>query len=201
MLASRCLALLDRLCTRSVMGLQRLALHVRLPAQPAAQALQRRRIAAEEAYYLGGSATARRLYSALLPHLPHSDTARQRLCEVCYEQGDFTAALEALRPLVGDAARLDAWQAGLLGELLAVAGHYTAAASALQQAVQQGLQDCKLFYYLGLCQVHQGAQPQARRSFARAVQLLNPGITALRLEEMYRVYTHAAPPPQPCPAE
>jgi tetratricopeptide (TPR) repeat protein len=102
---------------------------------------------------------------------------------------------------VRDETALDAWQAGLLGELLAVAGRYAEAAKALQQAAQQGLQDFKLFYYLGLCQVHQGAHPQARRYFAQAVQLLNPGITALRLDEMHRVYTYAASPPQPYPAE
>jgi tetratricopeptide (TPR) repeat protein len=196
---SRCLLLLDRLCTRGVMGIQRLALHVRYVGQPAAKALQLRQSAAAEAYYLGDVTTARALYTQLLHHRSELSMARQRLFEVCYEQGEFGAALDYLQPLIPGAAERSAWQASLLGELLYQAGRYVEAAAALQQAVRQELQDFKPFYYLGVCHVRQGAYPQARRCFARAVRLLHPGITALRLEEMYRVYTHAALQPQSCP--
>ena len=193
-LASRCLARLDRLCTRGVMGLQRFAMRLRYLGQPAATVLQLRQAAAAEAYYLGEIATARALYTDLLQHLPEHHIARQRLFEVCYEQGDFGAALHALSALGQDDTVLPAWYASLLGELLAVVGRYTEASNLLQQAAHQGLQDYKLFYYLGVCQVHCGAHQQARRWFAQAVRLLNPGIPELRLDEMYRVYTLASPP-------
>jgi tetratricopeptide (TPR) repeat protein len=191
---ARCLASIDRLCTRGIMGLQRFAVRLRYLGQPAATALRLRQAAATEAYYLGEVATARALYSELLQHLPEHHMARQRLFEVCYEQGDFGAALDALRTLEHDDTALPAWHASLLGELLAVMGRYTEASSLLQQAARQGLQDYKLFYYLGLCQVHHGAHQQARRWFAQATRLLNPGIPELRLDEMYRIYTLASPP-------
>jgi tetratricopeptide (TPR) repeat protein len=200
-LASRCLASIDRLCTHSVMGLQRLAFRLRYLGQPAARTRQLRQAAAAEAYYLGDVATARALYSEILQGLPEHYMARQRLFEVCYEQGDFGAALAALRVLAPDNTARPAWQAGLLGELLAVAGRYSEASGLLLQAARQGLQDYKLFYYLGVCQVHQGAYPQARRWFAQAAQLLNPGLPELRLDEMYRVYTLTVPPPPACPTE
>jgi tetratricopeptide (TPR) repeat protein len=88
-----------------------------------------------------------------------------------------------------------------MGELFYLVGRYAQAETALQDAASRGVQDWKLFYYLGMCQVRQGARQQARRWFAAAVEMLNPGITELRLDEMYRVYTHSLPPQHACPAQ
>jgi predicted Zn-dependent protease len=199
-LSAKILELIDRLCTRGVMGIQRLALHLRYLGRPAAQAHQLRLVNAAEAYYLGEVATARWWYTQLLQDMPEHHLVRQRLAEVCYEQGDFRAAFDYLSPLVKDDTELTAWLAGVMGELFYLVGHYAEAETALQDAVSHGLHDWKVFYYLGMCQVRQGARQQARRWFAAAVQLLNPSITELRLAEMYRVYTHSSPQPHACPA-
>ena len=200
-LNSKILALIDRLCTRGVMGVHRLALHLRYLGQPATKTHRLRLVDAAEAYYLGDVATARRWYAQLLQDMPEHPLVRQRLYEVCYEQGDFHAAFDYLYSLAKDDTELPAWLAGVMGELLYLVGRYAEAEAALQDAVSHGLQDWKLFYYLGMCQVRQGARQQARRWFAAAVEMLNPGITELRLDEMYRVYTHSSPPQHACPAQ
>jgi tetratricopeptide (TPR) repeat protein len=200
-LSTKILLLIDRLCTRSVLGIQRLALHLRYLGQPATKTHQLRQVDAAEAYYLGDAATARQRYARLLSDMPEHDLARQRLYEVCYEQGDFHAAFDYLHPLVKDDTQRTAGLAAVMGELLYLVGRYAEAEMALQDAASRGLQDWKLFYYLGMCQVRQGARQQARRWFAAAVQRLNPGIIELRLDEMYRVYTHALPQQPACPAQ
>lgn len=189
------LALLDRFCTRGVIGVQRLAIHLRYAGRPTTRSLWLQQADAEEAYYLGEVSTARERYTQLLQHEPADDLARQRLVDVCYEQGDFHAALAHLQAIVPHDAALSPWHASLLGELLCQVGRYTEAIAALRQAVQHGLYDFKPYYYLGVCQLRQGAHLQARRWFAQAVQWLNPGITSLRCDEMYRVYTHSVPHP------
>ena len=189
-LSSNTLALVDRLCTRGVMGIQRLAIHLRSLGRPAAKTHQLRQVDAAEAYYLGDVATARRRYTQLLQDMPEHYLVRQRLYEVCYEQGDFHAAFDYLYPLVKDDAERTAWLAGIVGELLYLVGRYVEAETALQEAASRGLQDYKVFYYLGMCQVRQGVYPQARRWFAQAVEVLNPDITELRLDEMYRAHTY-----------
>ena len=200
-LSSTTLALIDRLCTRGVIGIQRLALHLRYLGRPAIKTPQLLQVDAAEAYYLGDVATARRRYAQLLQDMPEHHLVQQRLYEVCYEQGDFRAAFDYLHALVRDDTERPAWLAGVMGELLYLAGRYAEAEAALQDAASHGLQDWKLYYYLGMCQVRQGTRQQARRWFAAAVQMLNPGITELRLDEMYRVYTHSSPPQHACPAQ
>jgi tetratricopeptide (TPR) repeat protein len=192
------LAAIDRCCTRGVMGGKRLAIRLRYARQPTQRAFWLLQATAEEAYYLGQAETARSLYTQLVQQAPDLHSIRQRLYEVCYEQGEFHSALRHFRYLVTSPAAPaspNAWQSLLLGELLYQVGHYDEAAAPLQHAAGLGLRDYKLFYYLGLCQLRTGARRAARRRFEQAVQLLNPGLAGLRLEELYRVYQSALSSP------
>jgi tetratricopeptide (TPR) repeat protein len=186
----KCLAALDRLFTHGVMGIKQLYIRLRYAGQPADRTVWLRQTDAEKAYYLGQIATALSLYTQLLQQAPDLVVARQRAFELCYEQGDFRHALQHFRRLAeqrAPAATPDAWQAFIYGELLYQQGQYHEAASCLTQAMTLGMQDYKLFYYLGLCSLHSGARREAHRRFAQAVRMLNPGITELRLDEMYRI--------------
>jgi tetratricopeptide (TPR) repeat protein len=200
-MSGKLLLLIDRLCTHGVLGIQRLALHLCYLGQSAARTRRLRRVDAAEAYYLGDTATARQRYTQLLHDMPEHPLVRQRLCEVCYEQGDFRAAFDYLHPLVEDDTQHPAGLAAVMGELFYLVGRYAQAETALQDAASRGVQDWKLFYYLGMCQLRQGARQQARHLFAAAVQMLNPGIIELRLDEMFRIYTHTSPPQHACPAQ
>jgi len=187
------------------MGLTRGYLRLRYAAQPAEHARRLLQAAADEAYYLGDTATAQTSYTQLLQQDPELSAVRERLCEVAYEQGDFAPALQALQQHLAQQASPDgpsAWEAGLLGELLYQVGQYHAAATSLARAETLGVRDYKLLYYLGLCHLQAGAPQPARWHFARAVQALNPDLAVLRLEEMYRVYqavTTAPPTSQSLP--
>lgn len=187
----RYVAALDRLCTRGAMGIKRLYIRLRYTGQPTRQTLWRRHTDAEAAYYLGQTTTALSRSRQLLQQAPDLLAARQLAFEICYEQGDFRHALQHFRRLVAQntpAAAPDAWQSLVLGELLYQQGHYHEADACLARAATLRLRDYKLFYYLGLCRLRAGALREARRQFAQAVHLLHPGITEMRLNEMYRVH-------------
>lgn len=186
----QCMAVLDRLFTYGVMGIKQLSICLRYAGQPANRTVRLHQTDAEKAYYLGQTATALALYTQLLQQAPDLLVARQRAFELCYEQGDFRHALQHFRRLAEQrtpAATPDAWQSFVYGELLYQQGQHHEAASCLTQAMALGVQDYKLFYYLGLCHLRSGARREAQRRFAQAVRLLHPGITELRLDEMYRV--------------
>jgi tetratricopeptide (TPR) repeat protein len=189
---------LDRLCTRGVMGFTRGYLRLRYAGQPARRAVRLLHTAAEEAYYLGDLPAAQTQYTRLLQQAPEMPAVLQRLCEVCYEQGEFQLALRYLQQYLAESppgSRLDAWHTFFLGELLVQVGQYDHAAAPLEHAVALGLRHYKLFYYLGLCQLRAGQRQAARWQFARAVQELNPALAVLRLDEFYRVVQPAAAPP------
>jgi tetratricopeptide (TPR) repeat protein len=189
-------AAIDRLWTRGVIGIQQFYIHLRYAGQPTRQTLWLQHTAAEAAYYLGEPALALPRYTQLLKQAPDFFPARQRAFEICYEQGDFRHALQHFRRLVpqnAPAAALSAWQSLVLGELLYQQGHYHEATTYLTRAATLRLRDYKLFYYLGLCHLRAGALREARHQFGQALRLLHPGITAMRLDEMARVY-HSLPP-------
>lgn len=184
-------AAIDRFCTRMVMGAKRLYTRVRYAWDAGERTHRLLQTAAEEAYYLGDSAAAQLLYAQLLEQNPACSLLNQQMFAISYEHGDFRRALKHLRRLLAHGEppdEPDAWQSLCLGELLYQTGQILAAASYLDQAASMRLQDYKLFYYLGLCRLHDGAMHEARRQFARAVQMLNPGICAMRLDEMLRVH-------------
>jgi tetratricopeptide (TPR) repeat protein len=186
----QCLTALDRLFTHGFMGIKQLYIRLRYAGQPANRTAMLRQTNAAKAYYLGQTATALSLYTQLLQRAPDLLVARQRAFELCYEQGDFRHALQHFRHLAeqrAPAVTPAAWQSFVYGELLYLQGQHHEAASCLTQAMTLGMQDYKLFYYLGLCHLRSGARREAHRRFAQAVRLLNPGITELRLDEMYRV--------------
>jgi tetratricopeptide (TPR) repeat protein len=186
----KCITALDRLCTHGILGIKQLYIRLRYAGQPASRTVWLRQTDAEKAYYLGQTATALSLYTQLLQQAPDCLVARQQAFELCYEQGDFCHALQHFRRLVtqrAPAATSDAWQSFVYGELLCQQGQHHEAAACLTQALTLGVQDYRLFYYLGLCCLRAGARREALRRFAQAVRMLNPGITELRLDEMYRV--------------
>ncbi|HEY7490868.1 MAG TPA: tetratricopeptide repeat protein [Candidatus Tectomicrobia bacterium] len=186
----KCLAALDRLFTHGVLGIKQLCIRLRYVGQPNPRTFWLRQTDAEKAYYLGQTEDALRLYTQLLQQEPDCHIVRQQAFELCYEQGDFRHALEHLQRLVTQrpaTATPDARQAFVHGELLYRQEQYHKAASCLAQAMTLGVQDYKLFYYLGLCHLRAGARREAHRRFAQAVRLLNPGIIELRLDELYRV--------------
>jgi len=189
----KCMAALDRLFTYGVMGIKQLYIYLRYAGQRENRTVRLHQIDAEKAYYLGQTRLALKLYTQLLQQDEEAAdlrVVRQRAFELCYEQGDFCQALQHFQQLVPQHtpdATPDAWQSFVYGELLYQQGHYHEAAACLTQAMALGVQDYKLFYYLGLCHLRSGARREAHRRFAQAVRLLHPGITELRLDEMYRV--------------
>ena len=183
----RVMVALDRVCTRLIMGGQRLYVRARYAGrEERPQRLQR--LAAAEAYYLGDTATALSQYNALLSHLTEQDELSHRLFELYYEQADAPRALTHLRRLLGPANEPNAWQALCLGELLCQTGQWSEAASYFDRAQTLRLRDYKVPYYLGLCCMHAGLEREARQHFGRALTHLNPGLCALRLDEVYRVF-------------
>jgi tetratricopeptide (TPR) repeat protein len=201
---------IDRFCTHVVMGTKRLYTRVRYAGNAASRERRLLHATAEEAYYLGDSHTALACYTSLLKQMPECAELHQRLFEISYEQGDFRRALKHLRATLGQGVAsdtLDAWQSLYLGELLYHAGRFSEAAACLARAASLRLHDYKLYYYLGLCRLRDGASREARRQFARAVQILNPGICSVRLDEVWRVYQrsqgasqkHNPPPPSVIP--
>jgi tetratricopeptide (TPR) repeat protein len=194
-LADRLLTRLDRGVTWGVLRLQTLCAMLRFAFQPTRRALQLRLLQAEEAASRGQAADAQALYTAVVQQEPELPYVQERLCEVYYAQGKFREALHHLRRVLRQ--RPDPEQAGaehcvLLGELLCQLGQYQEADRVLARGVTGPRRDYRLFYYLGLCQVHADAPQAARRHFAQAVQRLHPDIVTLRLAEMYRVYQQRA---------
>src|SRR5205823_4020073 len=133
---------------------------------------------------------AQELYTQVAQQDPDMPYVEERLCEVCYLQGKFREALRHLRRLLKqlpDPDQPGAELAVLLGELLCQVGQYQEASTTLAKAGTSTARDYRLWYYLGLCQLHTGAAQVAQRSFIQAVQQLNPDIAALRLAELSRV--------------
>lgn len=192
-LANRLLGGLDYGCLRVLMGLRQFSTRLRYLGRAEQCARQLRLLQAEKALYLGQAATAEALYTACVTAMPAPSFLLERLCELCYMQGKFPAALQHLRRALKQLPPEEppsAWQYLLLGELLYQAGKYCEAYAALQQAADSALCDYKLFYYLGLCQLRRGEAGLARRTFATALQQLHPDIVRLRLDELYRVTLH-----------
>jgi predicted Zn-dependent protease len=178
------------------MGAKRLYTHVRYAGDAGERTHRLLQTAAEEAYYVGNSAEAQLLYAQLFKQNPACRVLNQQMFAIYYEHGDFRRALKHLRRLLAHGMppdEPDAWQSLCLGELLYQTGQILEAATYLDRAASMRLQDYKLFYYLGLCRLHDGAMREARRQFARAVQMLNPGICTIRLDEMLRVHQELSP--------
>jgi predicted Zn-dependent protease len=145
---------------------------------------------AEDAAYHNQAATAQALYTQVAQQAPDMPYIQERLCEMCYIQGQFREALRHLRRLIKqlpDPDQPGAELAVLLGELFCQVGQYQKASATLTRVSPSATHDYRLWYYLGLCQLQAGSPQVARRSFVRAVQQLNPNISALRLAEMSRV--------------
>lgn len=190
-LADALMTRLDRGLTWGILKIRALYAVLRYAFQPTRRALQRRLLQAEAAAARGQPATAQALYTAVMQQAPALPFMQERLCEVCYAQGKFREALQHLRrilPARSESHPLSAEHCVLLGELLCQVGQYQEAARVLSQGATGTVRDYRLFYYLGLCQLHASAPDAARRSFAQALQRLHPDITTLRLAEMYRVY-------------
>lgn len=186
----RLLGWIDHGCVRGLMALRWCSIMVRCLGRPARRATELRLMRAERALYLNQVELAEALYRPLAAQTPIQSLVLERLCELCYLQAKFPEALRYARRVLAQLPAdvpPSAWQAFLLGELWYQVGAYDEAYAALQQAADHGLCDYKLLYYLGLCQLRQGQRLAARRSFAAAVQQLNPDITRLRLDELYRL--------------
>jgi tetratricopeptide (TPR) repeat protein len=188
---------IDRLCTRALMGAKRMYVGVRYAMHPTTRAHRLLQSAAEEAYYLGDSPTALSSYTHLLQQIPECSKLRQPLFEIYYELGDARRALKHLQRLLGPENEPDAWQSLCLGELFYQVEQFPQTVAYLDRAAALRLHDYKLFYYLGLCHLHNGNAGAARRQFVRAVQTLNPDLSFLRLDEMWRVYQHLSAQPSP----
>jgi tetratricopeptide (TPR) repeat protein len=193
----RVMVALDRVCTRVCMGSQRLYIRLRYANhEERSQRLQW--VAAAEAYYLGDTATALSHYTALLAQLPEHEGLNDRLFELYYEHGDASRALQYLRRLIGPTQEPTAWQALCLGELLYQTGQWSEAALYVERAATLHLRDYKVPYYQGLCSMHGASAGQVRQYFTQAVRRLNPGLCAMRLEEVYRVSCTAGHPKASC---
>jgi tetratricopeptide (TPR) repeat protein len=182
---------IDLVVTRGVMTLRRLATWPLTLGRPSQRAMRWKRLAADEAYYLGRLDTAQAHYGQLPADLVDSPAVQERLYDICYERGDFRAALRHLQRTEVASSRdgsLPSWYSRQLGELLYLNGRYARAATALSQAIERGDREYRNFYYLALCALRRGEAAPARRLFAHAVQQLHPDIVPLRLEEMLRVH-------------
>jgi tetratricopeptide (TPR) repeat protein len=188
--ADRLLTRLDWCLTRGIMSIRRLGSTLRYAFQPTNRALHLCFLQAEDAAYHNQAATAQALYTQVAQQAPDMPYIQERLCEMCYIQGQFREALRHLRRLIKqlpDPDQPGAELAVLLGELLCQVGQYQKASATLTRVSPSATHDYRLWYYLGLCQLQAGSPQVTRRSFVRAVQQLNPGIAALRLAEMSRV--------------
>jgi Flp pilus assembly protein TadD len=189
-LADQVLTALDRCLTRVIVRIRRLGVTLRYAFQPAERTLHLRFLQAEDAAYHDQAATAQTLYTQVAQQDPGMPYVQERLCEVCYLQGEFREALRHLRRLLKqlpDPDQPDAELAVLLGELLCQVGQYQEASAVLAKVGTKTMRDYRLWYYLGLCQLQAGAPHVARRSFVQAMQHLHPDIATLRLTEMCRV--------------
>ena len=189
------LARLYQMLSHGVFGFRRLWIPLRYLGRPAVKAAALLDLQADKAIATGQLAEAALLYRQVFEDGTGHPDLHAQLFELAYAQGAFHEALNHLRQVMEQNAASNggnAMHALLLGELLYIEGHHAQALTHLTRAQALQLQDYKLSYYLGLCQLRNGARHQARRAFRQAVQLLNPAfdpaIAALRLEEMYRIY-------------
>lgn len=187
----RLLSAIDLGITKGIVLVRRLATELVTLGRPAKRAVRLTRLAADEAYYLGHAEAAQAHYGALPPELRKDAVVQERLHDLCYQRGDFRAALRHLQRLEVAPSKhghLPTWYNRQLGELWYVNGRHDKAAMALTEALEDGDREYKTFYYLALCTLRRGETEPARRLLARAVQQLHPDLVRLRLDEMHRVH-------------
>ena len=180
----------DRLLTRSMMGVQRCFYRLRYRSQPERREAWLLYTQAEQAYYLGQMEEAVRCYDQLDAGFPARQQIEYHLYDMAAVQGDFRRALTHWRRYLKAEDRgheATGEDALVLGELQIQIGDFTAAAASLAQAASMPWRDYRLPYYQGLCHLHAGATRSARLAFAEAVSRLHPDIATLRLDELHRL--------------